>query len=37
MFIDTNKAKLYATSYGPKHGPAIIGIGGWISISSLWA
>lgn len=37
MFIDTNEAKLYATCYGPKHGPAIVGIGGWIGSSELWA
>lgn len=37
MFIDANEAKLYATRYGPKHAPVIVGIGGWIGSSELWA
>jgi pimeloyl-ACP methyl ester carboxylesterase len=36
MFIHSGETKLYASSFGPSHFPAIVGIGGWIGSSELW-
>jgi pimeloyl-ACP methyl ester carboxylesterase len=37
MFIDVAGGRLYASKYGPAGAPAILGIGGWIGSSELWA
>ncbi|MBE2220091.1 MAG: alpha/beta hydrolase [Anaerolineae bacterium] len=37
MFITIGKAKIYATSFGPKTFPTIVAIGGWIGSWELWA
>ncbi|MES3015956.1 MAG: alpha/beta fold hydrolase [Pseudomonadota bacterium] len=37
MFIDSGDAKLYAVSSGATKGLTIVGIGGWIGSSELWA
>ena len=36
MFITRDDARIFATAFGPKSGPAIIGIGGWIGSWELW-
>ena len=36
MFITRGDARIFATAFGPKSGPAIIGIGGWIGSWELW-
>ncbi len=37
MFIRTADAHIFATAHGPVGAPAIIGLGGWIGSSELWA
>ncbi len=36
MFIRSNTAQLFTTSFGPPAGPPIVGIGGWIGSWELW-
>ncbi len=37
MFISIGDAKVFASSYGSKASPAILGIGGWIGSWELWS
>lgn len=37
MFVNAGEARLYATSFGPRDAPVIVGIGGWIGSWELWA
>lgn len=37
MFIDTDSGKLFVSQHGPRGAQAIVGIGGWIGSSELWA
>ena len=36
MFLEVPGAKLFVTRSGPREGPAILAIGGWIGSSELW-